>query len=547
MSLSKDGLLVKSHVARDLLQSAGLFRTDRLVVWEYVANGLQYVDPGVPPIVHVVLDSRRRRITVADNGRGMDWAGLANFFVMHGENLDRRLGQPGRGRFGTGKSAAFGIAERLTITTTRNGRRSKVWLSRCHIEQMGADEPVPVEVIEQEAPSCEPNGTTIEIEGIYLRSLDQRSVVHYIERHLARWPRNVTVYVNNHECEFSEPLVSEQIVCYPDDDTRPYLGNVELSVKVAKSPLDEEQRGIFIRANGNWVATTLAGSEGREMSQFIFGEVDVPRLEDDISPIPAFDMSRSMQLNPNNETVQALFAFIGRSVEKVRRGLVEAERRRRTEEETRRLAAQAAEIAQVINEDFTAFRRQVAEARARSRGTVDQYGDSFADEEGEELCPGTDVPAEPAPPLEPSPPAGDGSHRDRGKSDEQHRPHFVPGAAESELRATPARTDPTKPHGGFSVEFKAMGEREFRASYAHHERTIYVNLDHPQLAAAKGTGSVEDPVFRRLAYEVAFSEYAVALASELAARGEYIDPSDPIVDIRQTLNRLSRASAKLYS
>ena len=29
-------LVVKSHVARDLLQSAGLFKTDKLVVWEYV-------------------------------------------------------------------------------------------------------------------------------------------------------------------------------------------------------------------------------------------------------------------------------------------------------------------------------------------------------------------------------------------------------------------------------------------------------------------------------------------------------------------------------
>jgi hypothetical protein len=39
-------LIVKSHVARDLLQSAGLFKTDKLVVWEYVSNGLQYIGAG---------------------------------------------------------------------------------------------------------------------------------------------------------------------------------------------------------------------------------------------------------------------------------------------------------------------------------------------------------------------------------------------------------------------------------------------------------------------------------------------------------------------
>jgi hypothetical protein len=46
MSTTTDQIYVKSHVARDLLQSAGLFKTDKLVVWEYVSNGLQYVNPG---------------------------------------------------------------------------------------------------------------------------------------------------------------------------------------------------------------------------------------------------------------------------------------------------------------------------------------------------------------------------------------------------------------------------------------------------------------------------------------------------------------------
>lgn len=83
------GLFVKSHVARDLLQNAGMFKTDKLVVWEYVANGLQYTSPGTNPLVKVTLDSKKKRIAVQDNGRGMDWAGLHNFFVMHGENHDR--------------------------------------------------------------------------------------------------------------------------------------------------------------------------------------------------------------------------------------------------------------------------------------------------------------------------------------------------------------------------------------------------------------------------------------------------------------------------
>jgi HSP90 family molecular chaperone len=142
-----DQLFVKSHVARDILQNAALFKTDKLVVWEYVSNGLQYIDPGTSPLVQVSLDTKKKLIRIADNGRGMDWEGLKNFFVMHGVNVDRKEGRPGRGRFGTGKSAAFGIADRLRITTVRGGRRSIVELARTEIEMMNSEEPIPVKIL----------------------------------------------------------------------------------------------------------------------------------------------------------------------------------------------------------------------------------------------------------------------------------------------------------------------------------------------------------------------------------------------------------------
>src|SRR5437868_14688171 len=159
MSTTTDEIYVKSHVARDLLQNAGLFKTDKLVVWEYVSNGLQYVNPGTNPVVRVQLDSKNKKIVIVDNGRGMDWAGLRNFFVMHGENIDRKEGRPGRGRFGTGKSAAFGIAGVLRISTVRNNKRSIVELARAGIDAMKSEDPIPVKVIENETLTDEVNGT----------------------------------------------------------------------------------------------------------------------------------------------------------------------------------------------------------------------------------------------------------------------------------------------------------------------------------------------------------------------------------------------------
>jgi len=542
-----DDIVVKTNVARDLLQNAALFKTDKLVVWEYVSNGLQYVDPGTVPSVRVVLDGKKKRISVEDNGRGMDWEGLQNFFIMHGENLDRKEGRPGRGRFGTGKSAAFGIADTLRITTVQDGILSKVALSRADIDSMTSEDPVPVRTLEREVLVAEPNGTRVEIEGIHLRSLDQQSVIQYVERHLAKWPRNSVVLVNNHECEFTEPSVWETRTFWPEGELAVRLGQVGLVLKLSKAPLEEELRGVSVYSNGVWHETTLAGNDGREMANYIFGEIDIPYLDTDTSAISPFDLSRSMQLNPSNELVQAVYGFVGQSIDEVRRELVAAERDRRADENSRKLSEQAAEIAKVINQDFDDFRQRLARARARAPGGSDMYRpESDGTEEGNHLLFGEDFPAELV--LE-VPANGSGKDSDTVSPEPRERiPEVVEDPLEREQRGKLGGIGEgrRKAGGGFDVDFLNMGEESHRAKYVSEQRTIFINLDHPQLRAALGDRQTDDPVFRRLAYEVAFSEYAVALASELARRDEYVDPSDPIVDIRDTLNRVARRAASLY-
>src|SRR5262249_9390042 len=281
-------LVVRSHVARDLLQTASLFKSDHLVVWEYVVNALQYVEPRTNPQVRVTLDVKGKPITGSDNGRGVDWQGLKKCIVVHEENLHRKQGMPGRGRFGTGKAAAFGIANVLRITTVQNGRRSKVELRRSDIESMTSGDEIPVKVREQESPTSEPNGTLVEIDEIQIRSLDQGGIIRFIERHLAKWPKNASVIVNNHICEVTEPPVESVIRFQVEGRTGQVIGNVELMVKISKRPLGEEERGISIFSKGIWHALTLAGSEGKEMSHYIFGEIDVPKLEEDTSSVPPF-------------------------------------------------------------------------------------------------------------------------------------------------------------------------------------------------------------------------------------------------------------------
>src|SRR5262249_41808962 len=209
-------------------------------------NGLQYKDPATKPTVVVKVDAKGKTIQIRDNGRGMLVSDLKHYFQMHGENLDRKQGRPGRGYFGTGKSAAFGIANVLRITTVRNGRLSSVQLSRKDIERCADGEEIPVQVLDGEINSTAANGTLVEIQDIFLKHLDIPSMIRHIERHIAHWP-NATVILNNHECQFTEPDINrEHIFQTKGTQYEQMLGDVSLIIKVAKAPLDEELRGIAI-------------------------------------------------------------------------------------------------------------------------------------------------------------------------------------------------------------------------------------------------------------------------------------------------------------
>lgn len=552
--MSATAIKVTTHVGRDLLQSAALFQHEQTVVWEYVSNGLEYIDPGVQPFVDVTVDARGRRISVRDYGRGMDGEDLKQYFKMHGENIDRKRGKAGRGIFGTGKSAAFGIADLLRLTTVKDGKLSIVLLERKDIKAAGDGDEIPLQVLEHEKPTREKNGTLVEIEGIHLKKMDVPSIIRHIERHIAHWP-NAEVLVNRHACKVEEPAYSREITfSTKGTNFESVLGEAQLVLKIAKATLPQEWQGIAIMSKGVWHTLTLAGCENKAFSNYIFGEFDVARLAEDKSPISAFDMSRSMRLNPKNEVVANIYAFVGSKIEGVRRELERDERERKKARDAQRLQEEADAIAKIINKDFDAWRGQVQKTLAKVAGGSDKLKNAAAvDEIGETLVSGDNLPAiivgdngtkdaEYEPNSDPNPPGPEPS-----PIPDEPGPVMERGHENSEMKAKPKNRKKTGSSGGFRVDFREIGVDAPRAKYERDERTIYINLEHPQIAAALAIGGIDDVAFRRLSYEVAFSEYAIGLASEIASGNYYIDVTEPIVEIRDTINRLSRSGAALYS
>jgi hypothetical protein len=540
---------VVSNTARDILQSAALFKTLKNAIWEYVSNGLQYVDVGTSPKVAVTIDASKKRVIVADNGRGMDGEGFRNFFTMHGRNLDRLAGNIGRGNFGTGKSAAFGVGTRLHVASVKDGKRTTISLSLTDIkreEAKGANvTSVPTKTLEYEVQTDEKNGTVVTIDGLKVK-FDVDGVIEFIERHLAHGFKDAEVIVNGHLVQYEEPASVREYHFTATGEALKALGPVDLTIKVSRSPLDDGRRGIDITSQGVLYETTLGSCEGKEMSQYLFGSLEVPTLcYENQEPKPAFTMARDVKLNLENELVQAVHAFISVHLEDVRQELVADERARRQSEEARRLQQQADDIAKLLNEHFADYSDKVKRVRSTISDLTKDHGKEEQTTQGFDLMSTVfggdelvEVTGDTAPGGNPEQ-EGQGG----GPGVERHKNLEVKASDNGDPLGQTAPASKSARRGGFAVSYKNLGEDENRAKYDRDTRTIIINLDFPQIAVAlrDGQASVE---FKRLSNEVAVAEYAMALCTELITTSEFFHPSDVLFEIRATINSIHRRAAQ---
>jgi hypothetical protein len=544
---TKAPITVSTHVARDFLQNSAYFTTLPKVAWEYVSNSLDNCKEG--QAVNVAVEIYGSSMKIADDGIGMSRKDLQNFFQMHGENRQRMRGKRVRGRFGTGKSAAFGVANCLRIDTTRDGKRNLVELRRSDIEAAKSGEPFPVRGITIDESTAQSDGTLVEVSDFNIKHLDVEATVAYIERHLSRYRQRARVIVNGQECRFEEPQATQQFAFSPPLDVKKHIGDVTLFVKVSPVPLESENNGIDVLSHGIWHETTLAGLQNKEMAQYLFGEVDVPILEDKEWPIPAFDNTRNNSLNASNPVVAVLYGWISQSVDEVRLKLVEAERARRQSEEVKKLEKEAARIAEILNEDFEKlqmefeFSRRIASRQGRV--TTGETNEVQTD-----LLPGGGL--EPTGWQEAGHPHGDGNSGE-GSIDTGDTPRpgpdLIPG---SQVGSPKSFTDGSNKRrkGLFSIEYKNETAAYPRSRYESKTRTIIINLDHPQIAGAyhASSGNTESRQFREISYEVAAVEYAIAIPYEkIDQAGDSYEASDALDDVRKTINRLAKRFAEVLS
>ena len=243
-----------------------------------------------------------------------------------------------------------------------------------------------------------------------------------------------------------------------------------------------------------------------------------------------------------------LIGFIGASLENVRLELVAKARKARESEVARKLAQESDRIADILNADFRDQRMKITGVRAissRSGSAHAAFGGLQLGEDRPDLwTSGEGEPGDVDPNSGPSLGGGEAAGRPdpkilktaapRSEGEDTVRP--VGGNAGSSRR----------PRGGFKVAYQHLGTALDRSVYDANAMTILINLDHIVVAAALGLGGTEDVAFRRLSYEIAFSEYAFALAHEAVRIDPGLPVEDLLFDVRSTLQRVSRVAVDLY-
>jgi hypothetical protein len=555
--MSNSKITVTSHVARDFLQNAAYFGTLPKVVWEYVSNSLDNAKEDTPVTVVVdVLPGTSRTLQIADDGIGMSRQDIVRFFQMHGENVQRKKGKRVRGRFGTVKSAAFGIANTLIIDTVQNGLRNVVRLTRSAIEGASHGSAFPVEELvqdEQTDSQDRQDGTIVQITDFINPRFNLEQTILHIERHLSRYRSRAIVIINGHSCKFQEQAYIRDFTIDTPSEIAKRIGNVSLFIKISPTPLDKDFNGIDILSYGIWHETTLAGVENKEQANRIFGEVDVPLLEDYDGPSPSFDNTRNNQLNRSNPLVVTLLGWIANELENVRRILVDDERERKRGEQFQRLEERSKEIENILNEDFVEILNQYELARrVSSRKSIRV---PIVPGESGEILPGDGT--QPSLWQVAGHPFGDGKRGNQppneGETPRAGGPSLIAGnqlGSPKNLATSDSKSanDNKKRRGIFTIEWIEGSVEEARSKYQKDSRTIYINLKHPQIAAAlkSSNGSVDARQFKEIVYEIAAVQYALAVQYE-RADSEGIDAFEALYDTEQIINRVTRKITPLVS
>jgi hypothetical protein len=550
-----DGFEMESNVARDVLSTASSFGSLPKVIAEYTTNSIDARDNG--QTVNVAISKRRTygggiRVVISDDARGMDDTDLRRFFFMHAENEDRRRGRNTRGRFGTGKAAAFGIGSSLQVETRRDGRKWVVRLEKDELESAVRERRKPKPEVQVDGePTAEPHGTDIIIDGV-TRNLDEPRIARELRRRLGRQLDVHAVVLFSSRVQTVEPRAARTWEPFRSagHTVAGVLGDdVRCEIKAAATAVEDSIRGIIVTANDFPVAQIEASGD---YAARIFGHCEVLALERDESTPGPYTDARDLTLNEDNRTAGPLAEWLRECLARVTGdlGAEERERRRLARDEALRRAATKMET--VLNRhyqgEFRRTRTRAGDVGTRPTSVVPDPAGEFVQPQQDGVAGYDIVPGQPQGPNQvDSPPEGEGP--DTPTVEVNGRPRERDPFGDGRGDAVTPGEEPARPRrrtGGFRIDWENAGAEAPRSNYIESELTILINLDHPEIAAAYAEGDTA-PIFRMLVFEAAAQEYCYATAYQQLEEDPSMDGSDTVQYVRTTIDHLTRDVADVVA
>ena len=297
--------LLALEVGHPVIENLGIKLHGRLppVVSEIVANSWDADAKRVEIWLPEGPLEKDSAITVADDGAGMSYDDIAKRYLRIGrkrrdeDGTDRSAG--GRrimGRKGIGKLSAFGAACTVTVSTTRDGRRTTFRMNIDDIlssaKESSAYNPV---VIDDNVETDDADGTVVSLTDLKRSSpVDPDSVRRGVARHFLVFGKGFEVLVNgrpigpadkvwNADAEKEWAVEPESVS--PDEHPGWIVSG---RIVASRKPLDEDDVGLAVMARGKLVQrpTTFGiRSGGKHTYSYIAGEITAEFLDEEYDMI----------------------------------------------------------------------------------------------------------------------------------------------------------------------------------------------------------------------------------------------------------------------
>jgi len=538
---------LRVNAGKTILQLAAQFSNAPSAIWEYVNNSLEYREK--PDGCRITVNIERNKIIIADNSSGMDNEILKNFFTISGDNLARQGKQVSwlkRGKFGTGKVAAFGIGNNLIVETTNNGIKNIYKISRKNLENSPEDAvKIPIDSIISNQITSDANGTIITIDGLNIK-INQKEVIRKIEREIATLrEHDIQIAINDHLCEFKQLDILKTHSFESSGPIKERYGDFELEIIVCKTPLEEFERGIKVMSNQNIIGVEDCGISSKEFGNQITGKVNIPEIENSINNVDSFDQARNHKLNKNHKGVHELILFIGPKLEKIRKDLVDKKTKERTSTQSKKLSEITNQLSDKFNKQWNELKRSLNEIRvsSNSHSVNSLFVEPGDNSELEALESGDDVSGQ----------AHDVTNGENINGKSPTNPptqEFENSSDENNNASITSGNKAQRKRGGFLVDHDHLGEDEHRSIYNKDELKIIINLDHPSVKNCLKSchDDVENIAFKRLIFEIAFREFEHAIAQEMIIDNDLYPPADLLYEMRSHYDRVARViGSDLYS